>query len=386
MDTDEESRPGLSSSDISVYPCPSVVKTSPVLAELTAHVRDGHALTDEQVAVAVTALADESVAPEPKADFLTALARKGESPEEIAAFARELRARATPVPLDTETRAREILDVCGTGGDRLNTFNISTTVALVCAAAGVTVAKHGNRAVTSQSGSADVLAALGIPVEQSPEQAAAALRDHGFAFLFAPKFHPAFKAIGPARRLCAERGQRTIFNFLGPVMNPARPTAQLVGTSRPELVGPLARTLQALGVKRAMVVSGEVQSPKSDAQGLEPRFLDEFSTLGPNTLAEFYQDRGFNFSQWSATGLPLLPATLADLAGGDAPTNAEIIRRLLRGEERGPKRDAVLLNAAAALFVVGRVNSFAAGWELATSVLASGQGMAKLASLTRDAT
>ena len=367
-----------------------------MLAELTAHIHDGHSLTNEQVTAAVAALTDEAMVPEPKAAFLTALALKGETSAEIAAFALALRERATPVPLDSETRAREILDVCGTGGDQLNTFNISTTVALVCAAAGVTVAKHGNRAITSQSGSADVLAALGVPVEQSPEQVATALRDHGFAFLFAPRFHPSFKAIGPARRLCADRGQRTLFNFLGPLMNPARPTAQLVGTSRPELVEPMARTLQAVGVKRAMVVSGEVSNSKSKVQRpdgadqkvdiLKPklRFLDEFSTLGPNTVAEFYQDRGFNCSPWFATGLPLQPATLADLAGGDAAINAEIIRRLLSGDDRGPKRDAVLLNASAALFVVGKVKSFAEGWELAATVMDSGHATQKLASLAHS--
>jgi anthranilate phosphoribosyltransferase len=359
---------------ICVHPRPSVVKNRRVLAELTAQARAGRTLTDEQVAVAVSALTDESISAEPKAEFLTALAEKGETPVEIAAFARELRERATPVPLDQETRSREILDVCGTGGDRLNTFNISTTVALVCAAAGVTVAKHGNRAITSQSGSADVLAALGIPVEQSPFEAAAAMRDHGFAFLLAPKFHPAFKAIGPARKLCAESGQRTLFNFLGPLMNPARPTAQLVGTSRPELVEPMARTLQALGLRRAMVVSGEIA-------GSEPRFLDELSTLGPNTLAEFYQDRGFKRSEWSASDLPLRAATLEDLAGGDAATNAEIIRRLLRGDERGPKLDAVLLNAGAALFVAGTVRSIAEGWDKAAETISSGRAERKLGEL-----
>ena len=345
-----------------------------MLAELIAHIRAGQHLSQEQVAQAVTVLADESFAPEPKADFLTALALKGETTEEIAAFADELRERATPVPLDAETRSREILDVCGTGGDRLNTFNISTTVALVCAAAGVTVAKHGNRAITSQSGSADVLAALGIPIEQTPEQVAAALRDHGFSFLFAAKFHPSFKAIGPARRLCAERGQRTLFNFLGPLLNPVRPSVQLVGTSRHELVEPLARTLQTLGIRRGMVVAGDVPG-----HGV----LDEFSTLGTNWIGEFYQDRAFHRSEWVAQELPLQPATLADLAGGSAVDNAGIIRRLLAGEDRGPKLDAVLLNAAAALFVAGKAASIAAGWELAEKTIFSGSVTRKLADLAQ---
>ena len=284
------------------------------------------------------------------------------------------------LPLDAETRAREILDVCGTGGDRLNTFNISTTVALVAAAAGVTVAKHGNRAITSQAGSADVLEALGIPVELTPEQAAASLREHQFAFFFAQKFHPAFRHIAPARKLCAERGQRTIFNFLGPLLNPAQPTAQLVGVPRPELCEPIARVLQALGVRRAMVVCGFVE-PHQDAASAH---LDELSTLGETHLAEFYQERGFTASVLAREQFPLQPATLVDLAGGNSAANAEIIRRLLSGVERGPKRDAVLLNAAAALFVAGKTKSMTEGWELAGDVIDSGRARRKLQALAAD--
>ena len=186
-------------------------------------------LADEQVRLAVEQLTDEKVPAAGKAAFLSALAQKGETPGEIAAFARELRDKSIQPPLDAETRAREILDVVGTGGDRLGTFNISTTTAIVCAGGGVTVAKHGNRAVTSQAGSADVLEALGVRIDLTPAEAARSLREHHFAFFFAPNYHPAFKHIAPARKLCAERGQRTIFNFLGPLLNPARPSAMLVG-------------------------------------------------------------------------------------------------------------------------------------------------------------
>ena len=331
----------------------------------------GSHLTDEQAAAAVAQLVDESVPAALKADFLCHLARKIETPEEIAAFARELRARSVAPPLDAETRARTILDVCGTGGDRLNTFNISTTVAIVCAAAGVTVAKHGNRAITSQAGSADVLEALGIKIVLTPEEAARSLRDHQFAFFFAPQYHPAFRHIGAARKLCAERGQRTIFNFLGPLLNPARPDAQLVGVSRPELCVTLARVLKSLGARRGMVVSGRVGEAS----------LDELSTLGENTVAEFYHDRGFATSILSPAHFPVQPAVLADLAGGDRQANAEIVRRLLRNEDTGPKRDAVLLNAGAALFVASRSKSVSAGWELAAEILASGKAGAKLEEL-----
>jgi len=336
-----------------------------MLRSLIDLVAAGRDLGPAEMAPAVECLVSESVSTVDKADFLTALGRKGETPVEIAGFAMELRLRSIPLPLDPARFARGILDVCGTGGDRLNTFNISTTVALVCAAAGVTVAKHGNRAITSQSGSADVLEALGIPVDLSPEAAAASLSEHRFAFLFAPLFHPAFRFIGPARKLCAERGDRTLFNFLGPLLNPARPTAQLLGVARPELTQPLARTLQQLGVHRAMVVSGAVPGGA---------WLDELSTLGDNTVAEFYQDRGFSSSVWSPTDLPLQPTSIALLSGGDSRVNAGIVEGLLRGVDAGPRRDAILLNAGAALFVAGAARSITAGWTLAEDVLKSGSG------------
>jgi anthranilate phosphoribosyltransferase len=346
-----------------------------VLHLLNQQLAQSEPLSDEQIAAAVNCLIDESVSAELKADFLCALARKNETPAEIAAFARELRAKSIIPPLDAETRARQVLDVCGTGGDRLNTFNISTTVALICAAAGVTVAKHGNRAVTSQAGSADVLEALGVKIDLSPEAAARSLREHDFAFFFAPFYHPAFRHISAARKICAQRGQRTLFNFLGPLLNPARPTAQLVGVPRPELCSTLARVLQSLGVPRAMVVSGQVGNA----------WLDELSTLGDNVVAEFYQERGFADSVISPGHFAIQPAVLADLAGGTSASaketcqmNAEIIRRLLRNEDTGPKRDAVLLNAGAALFVAGKTKSIGEGWDLAAEILASGRAKAKL--------
>jgi anthranilate phosphoribosyltransferase len=329
-------------------------------------------LTGPQVRAAVEELVDEKVSVAAKADFLTALAQKGETPDEITAFARELREKSILPPLDAETRSREILDVVGTGGDRLSTFNISTTVAILCAAAGVTVAKHGNRAVTSSVGSADVVEELGIKVDLSPAEAARALREHGFAFFFAPHFHPAFKHIAPARKLCAEKGQRTIFNILGPLLNPARPSAMLVGVPRPELCEPMARALQSLGVRRGMVVCGSA----------EGKNLDELSTLGTTHVAEFYQERGFSASTLSPEIFPRQPATLANLRGGDKVVNAEIIRRIFRGEERGPKRDAVLLNGAAALFVAGQTKSLAEGWDLAGRTIDSGRAKAKLEELT----
>ncbi|HEY3915818.1 MAG TPA: anthranilate phosphoribosyltransferase [Verrucomicrobiae bacterium] len=347
-----------------------------MLRELAKQLLNNELLTDAEVSGAIDELASADVSVEIKADFLTALAKKGETVGEIAAFAKKLRAMAIEPPIDSKTRALQILDVCGTGGDRLNTFNISTTVAIIAAADGVPVAKHGNRAVTSQAGSADVLEALGIKINAGPDAAARMLREHHFAFFFAPDYHPAFKQIGTARRLCSERGQKTIFNYLGPLLNPVRPALQLIGVPHPQLCLPIATVLQTLEVRRGMVVSGAVP-PDGD----KARNLDELSTLGENTVVEFHQPCALVASSLLPENFPIQPASLSDLAGGDRETNAAIVRRILRGEERGPKRDAVLLNAAAALFVVEKSRSIGEGWERAAKVIDSGKASAKLEDL-----
>jgi len=344
-----------------------------MLAALTQSIRDGSELTAPEIQNAVSALTGERETVEQKADFLTALARRGETPAEIEGFARALRELSIQPPIDESTRNLGLIDVCGTGGDHQNTFNISTTVALVLASAGVPVAKHGNRAVTSKSGSADVLDALGIQIELSPSEVAEWLRDHHFAFLFAPHFHPAFRQIVPARKLCAQNGQRTLFNFLGPLLNPARPVAQLVGVSQPHLCEPLARVLQALGVQRAMVACGRVGT----------HYLDELSTLGDNNIAEFHHQRGLSVSTLSPGLFPIQPVALGDLEGGDRDTNAAVVTRILAGEDRGPKRDAVLLNSAAALFLADRARTLLEGWDLAAEILDSGRASIKLAELQR---
>jgi len=266
------------------------------------------------------------------------------------------------------------VDVCGTGGDGHNTFNISTTAALIIASAEITVAKHGNRAVTSKSGSADVLESLGIRIDLTPEEAAQSLHDHHFAFLFAPHYHPAFKHIGPARKLCAERGHRTLFNFLGPLLNPVRPNAQLIGVPRKEMCESLAHVLQSLGTRRGMVISGE----------LEGEQIDEFSPDGETSIAEFYQDRGFSTSTLSSENFPFQKSSLQDLTGGDAATNAEITRRILNGEETGPKRDAALLNAGAGLLVADRTKNLVEGWNLASHLVHEGIAMKKLEELRQS--
>ncbi len=349
-----------------------------MLREYTRQLAAAEPLADGQVETAVEQLVDESVPVEVKANFLSALSRKGETPSEIAAFVRELRAKAVIPQLDGALRDGELLDVVGTGGDRLSTFNISTTVALLASAAGVKVAKHGNRASTSPIGSADVMEALGIPFDLGPEDAVRFLREHNFAFFFAPKYHPCFKHIIPARKLCASRGESTIFNFLGPLLNPALPSAALIGVPRPNLCKPLAEVLQSVGMRRAMVVCGGVP-PEA---GLV-RYLDELSPLGPSTIAEFYQQNGLNCSELNPGAFPIGPAVLADLHGGNRDVNANIIRSILRGDERGPKRDAVLLNASAALFVAGRARSMLEGWDVAAEAIDSGAAWRKFEELRR---
>jgi anthranilate phosphoribosyltransferase len=333
-------------------------------------------LTEAQICQAVEQLVDESVSLAVKADFLISLARKGETGAEIAVFARELRARAIQPAINGPLRACPILDVVGTGGDRLNTFNISTAAALVAAAAGVVVAKHGNRASTSSTGSADVLNALGIPWDLGPEEAVRSLEQHGFAFFFAPKYHPAFRHIVPARKLCAERGQSTIFNILGPLLNPACPSATLVGVPRPELCEPLGTVLQDLGVRRAMIVCGTARDETGNV-----RYLDELSTLGPTFIAEFYQENALTASELPADGFPVQPVRLADLRGADPCTNADIIRGIFEGHDRGAKRDAVLLNAAAALFVAEKVRTLGEGWDLAAEIIDRGLAIRKIEEL-----
>jgi anthranilate phosphoribosyltransferase len=350
-----------------------------VLETLIRQLAAAQALSELQIVQAIEHLVDEQVPVALKAAFLSGLSRKGETLAEIVVFARELRGRAVLPQLSAALRAREILDVVGTGGDRLGTFNISTTAALLISAAGVIVAKHGNRASTSSTGSADVLEALGIPCSLGPEEAVRSLERHGFAFFFAPKYHPAFRHISAARKLCAERGQSTIFNILGPLLNPACPSAMLVGVPRPELCEPLAGVLQQLGMRRGMVVCGTVL----DEAG-KRRHLDELSPLGATTVSEFYQENGLNTSTLMPEAFPIQPATLADLRGGDGGANAVITRHILTGKDRGPKRDAVLLNSSAALLVAGRVRNLAEGWDLAATTIDSGRAAQKLEELQSE--
>jgi len=333
------------------------------LPDLTTRAAHGCALTPAEVGAAVAALLAPEIADDAKATFLTALAGKGETAEEIAAFAGELRSRA----VDPGLPAGKLLDIVGTGADGTNTFNISSCTMFVAAAAGIPVAKHGNRAVTSKCGSADVLAALGAKIELAPAAAQRCLAETGITFLFAPFYHPAFKAIAPVRKQLAARRQRTVFNILGPLVNPARPTHQLVGVYDRSLVPKFAAVLRLLGLKHALVVHGAG--------------LDELSTRGVNTVAELWHgkieltERDFRVP---ATLWRVLPVKPEELAGGDPATNAGIVRDILAGKDRGARRDIVLLNAAAALVVAEVADTFDQGWQRATELIETGAALDKL--------
>ena len=337
------------------------------LDALTKKTASGADLSREEIGEAVALLLDSHVADDVKSAFLTALARKGETAGEIAAFALELRMRAVDPQIDPARFGGVVLDVVGTGADMAHTFNISSSVIFVAAAAGVAVAKHGNRAVTSKCGSADVLAALGARIELAPAAARRCLEETGLTFFFAPLYHPAFKVIASVRKQLAAQKQRTIFNLLGPLVNPARPTHQLVGVFDKALIHRYAEVLQLLGLKHALVVHGDG--------------LDELSIMGPNTVAEVWggrieetvRDFRVPHSQWRG-----MEVKLAELAGGDPQANARIVRGVLSGKDCGARRDIVLLNAAAALVVSDKVDDFESGWQRAAELIDSGAALDKL--------
>ncbi|MGE5302244.1 MAG: anthranilate phosphoribosyltransferase [Alphaproteobacteria bacterium] len=295
------------------------------------------------------------------ASFLTALRMKGETIEEITGAARVMREKAHRVHVASNV----VLDTCGTGGDQKGTFNISTTCAFVVAAAGVKVAKHGNRSVSSQSGSADVLAALGVKVDAPKERVEACIAEIGIGFLFAPLLHEAMKyAVQPRRDI----GIRTIFNLLGPLTNPAMANYQLIGLYSGELVGAIAHVLKNLGSIRAMVV-----------HGLEG--LDELSLCGPTQVAEL-RDGTVTEYRIEPEQLGLKRCALEDLHGGSADQSAAIVREVLQGKP-GPARDVVLLNGGAALYVSGSADSVKDGMRLAAESIDSGRARDKLEQLVR---
>ena len=326
-----------------------------MIAEALNKVVEGGSLDAAEAEGVMAAVMAGEVSPARLAALLTALRMKGESDDEILGFARAMRAAAVPVAAPPDA-----IDTCGTGGDFSNTFNISTGSAIVAAAAGVTVAKHGNRSATSQCGSADVLEALGVKIAVTAEQAEQCLERVGIAFLFAPAFHPAMRHAGPTR---AELGIRTVFNILGPLSSPAGVKRQALGVARPELGARMAAILGGLGCERALVFHG------SDG-------LDEITLGGPTTVHDL---RGGTVTSYDIApdDLGLAGAPRDALIGGGPEENAAILRSLFAGET-GPKRDALLANAAAALVVAGKAGDLREGVGLAAEVIDGGGATAKL--------
>jgi anthranilate phosphoribosyltransferase len=341
---------------------------------------DGAALTREQAAHALEEILTGGVPEVETAALLTVLATRGELAPELAGFVDVMRQRATTLPL-TPAERDELVDVVGTGGGGPLTFNISSGAALVAAAAGAKVAKHGNRAVTSLCGAADVLEALGVPIELGPELAVECLRETGFVFLYAPLYHPAMKAVGPLRRAL---GFRTIFNLCGPLTNPAGARAQVIGVLAPSRVLLVGRTLAMLGARRAFVVHG------SDG-------IDELTTTGESIVArveeQVKEQSGEQAGEPKASGAPALKAarvtpemaglkraTLEQFIGGDVKTNAALLYDVLTGIA-GARRDIVLLNAAAALVAAGLACDLKEGVRLGAEAIDSGQAAATLAKL-----
>jgi len=322
----------------------------------------GQDLTADAADAAMTQIMEGEATPAQIGAFLAALRMKGEIVDEITGCARAMKRSAVQVrPAIGDAM---LVDVVGTGGDSIGTFNISTTAAFVVAGHGVKVAKHGNRAVSSRSGSADVLAALGVNLQLSAEQAAECIEEIGLAFLFAPAFHPAMRhAIGPRRELAA----RTIFNILGPLTNPANATNLLVGVFSPSLTEPMATVLGQMGARAAFVVHG--------AGG-----TDELSLTGPNRVSHLHEGNVRTY-EFDAQELGLARAGIAELVGGTAEENAAITRGILAGETCGAQRDAVLLNAAFALST--ECGDLAAGLEEARASIDSGSALAVLESYVR---
>lgn len=291
-----------------------------------------------------------------KSAYLTAFSMKGETIEEITGSAEEMRNHALKV-----NHEKDVLEIVGTGGDGSNSFNISTTASLIIAAAGVPVAKHGNRAASSKSGAADCLEALGANISLEPEAAEKLLNEADICFLFAQKYHTAMKYVGPIRR---ELGIRTVFNILGPLTNPAKPAIQVMGVYEEALLEPMARVLYQLGVKKGMVVYGMEK-------------LDEISICGPTKICCF-KGGEYRMDEITPEAVGLKRGNAGDLLGGTPAENAAITRAILEGKEKGAKRDAAVINAAAALFVAGKAESLKKAVELAEEVIDSGKALAKL--------
>ncbi|MBE2179693.1 MAG: anthranilate phosphoribosyltransferase [Chthoniobacterales bacterium] len=341
--------------------------------EWTSWIRSGGKLDAAAVGSIVGELLGGRAGDEEKADFLEALHQRGESPHEIRLFALAFLDRAVPFPVTPEIGG--VLDVCGTGGDRLGLFNISTAVMFVAAGAGARLVKHGNRGITSQSGGADVLEALGVPPDVPEDRLQGMLEEAGAVFLFAPRFHPAFKSVAPARKILASRGSPSIFNMLGPLLNPARPAYQLTGVFSEALLPLYAEVLPGLQRESAWIVHGSAGGTA---------VMDEISTLGPTLVAEV-QRGNVTHRELQQADLGVPPGDIEELRGGDAERNAAFLEEILDGRRHGSARDIVLVNSAAALRVAGLAEDWPEAMARAGDAIDSGSARDVLATMRRVA-
>jgi anthranilate phosphoribosyltransferase len=329
------------------------------MKEIFARLAAGQDLTEEEMAAVVEKIATGQVSQAQVAAFLLGLKIKGESPAELTGLAKVMQAKALEIP----TQVRDAMDNCGTGGDQSNSFNISTTAAFVLAAGGIQMAKHGNRSISSKSGSADVLEVLGINLDMKPEDLGRVFDQTGMVFLFAKNLHPAMKYIMPAR---LELGVPTIMNLTGPLINPVPLKTQLLGTSRPDLLEMTAQTLRNMGRERAVVITG-------------PNQMDEAALHGHNQLA-LLEKGHISLHHFEAKDLGLTAVGLEDIRGGDAQYNAQILEAVLQNQP-GPYLETVVLNAGLGFFANGKVDRIEDGILLAREVIASGAALQKLRDL-----
>jgi anthranilate phosphoribosyltransferase len=338
------------------------------------HLEEKQDLTSREVEVAAALLLDPAAPDVKKERLLEALSLKGETPAEVAGFVEAFLVHAVDPHLRLLELEGPTLDVCGTGGDQLDLFNVSTTAMFVAAAAGAVVVKHGNRGITSKSGGADVLEALGVRIDLSADGFRDCIEKAGLGFMFAPIYHPAFKAVISVRRSLAARGVKTIFNLIGPLLNPARPECQLVGVFSRDLCPAFAEILQRLGRESAWVVHGTTGDGRS---------VDEVSLMGSTRICKAGSHQYIDDEEIRPRDFGFQHAEVEELQGGDAKANAIILEAILAGRETGPKRDMVLLNSGAALACAGLADNMGDGIEISREMISSGAALEKLRLLQR---
>lgn len=342
------------------------------MKSLIEKMRGGTDLNSGDIKLAVAALFSDATEDTVKAEFLTTLHRKGETVEEILGFVEQLIDRSIDPLIDPKKLPGPMIDVCGTGGDGLDLFNVSTTIMFVLAAGGATVVKHGNRRVTSCCGSADVLEALGVPFDLPPAHLRECAERLGLCFIFARQYHPAYRAIAGMRQRLARANARTVFSLLGPLLNPARPDRQLIGVFSPQLTSVFAEVLRRLGRERAWVVHGTT----------EGNGMDDISTSGATILAELLHGKvisGVIDARW----LNIATSALDDLRGGDAARNAALVEGILSGEVQGAKRDLTIVNAAGGFVVAGLARDMSEGIQRAREQIDNGRALEKLRGFQR---